>query len=423
MGVGHIFNISGQQQKTSISDKIIESIADGCYPSSVFEEPVNSRIFNVTGPIILKTRAYGYEFRYSGTWDPSTEKYPEAKYIEPDPHKWAWRITKTDEFDGISWVEGNYLVWTDCKPDSFTAEKAYLPHVLRHLVWTGSDWDSNRYGSWAQIGEVLEKEVRGEYSRIFVDLYDNGMVHPSVEYTSGGIGTYNSDPHLVLTKDGYLNCIVKSIWGYDDGDPVIPGEYGWYWLMKSKDGINWSEPQEFFRFNYRTGGLKGEKFDPVSPSVIEDEGYHWYALNNPLDSDFPGRRYLIKTYTKEFGGLPPNRDGWEELGIENDPLPWDNEIYHFTANKIGDLWIILAVSGPRKPTNIYIGWSYDGLNFRFQDTPIMEGSLHRSPNPFVSYLDISKNKILLDIWFIKKIEGVPVNFSVCKGEFLINLNH
>jgi hypothetical protein len=249
----------------------------------------------------------------------------------------------------------------------------------------------NKYFYWAALTPYPFTDSQYENPHIFcsndgVNWIEPGGSKNPIEPCPEGKG-FNSDVNLLL-NDNVLYCYWRA----------TEASHRAIYVKKSTDGVTWGEKKLVCVMNY-------DLIDVISPAFIKDEGkFYCYAVNKETSAGPYYTRYAIRRMIsenpEEFN--PDKEKGYDLVKIEGNPWGQGQEPWHLEVKKLNNAWIMLVsttnLNGHGTGGRLFMGYSLDGLSFKFGDKPICNLSSSTYKSSFHPNLDILKRKINIEMW-------------------------
>lgn len=243
-----------------------------------------------------------------------------------------------------------------------------------------------------------------------VTLSYSGWTHPSMIKFEKKWNEYNywaavtpypntdsqyENPHIFCSNDGVLWLEPKGISNPIEHAPEVPGYHSdvnlmfdnqtlycyWrtnlegfrsLWVVKSTDGVNWSKKEKVCEW-------PSTSIDVISPSMIKDNNqYYCYGISNYETT--PGNYYssiCIRRMVSNdpIKGFDADRNkGYEAIKINNRPWGPGQDPWHMEVKKLNNVWLMLVTTtnhgGYGSGGRLFLGYSFDGINFTFNNSPI-----------------------------------------------------
>lgn len=299
-------------------------------------------------------------------------------------------------------------------------------NVRNKILLTDSGWTHpsvlyfentwNGYQYWCAITPYPNGDAQYENPHIFCSNDGKTWKEPldiinPLEYSPNG-PAYSSDVNLMF-KNGYLYCYWRdnsiSINGLNYQRAIF--------VKKSLDGVNWS-PKVLVAYWSST-------IDVIAPSIINElDNYKCYGVCTGETT--PGSYYtqccIRRTSSEnEFSFIIDRAKGYDLINIPG--RPWGNkqDPWHIDVQKIGNVWLMLVTT-----TNIgeygsngrlFLGYSLDGINFNFNDSPIcnLTGTYKSG---FVPTYDRENKRIKIQLWRAM----IANNWQVFYDEFFVKID-
>lgn len=218
---------------------------------------------------------------------------------------------------------------------------------------------------------------------------------------------YNSDPNLMYS-DNILYCYWRSN-GIDSGRAL--------YVKKSKDGVHWFGKRLVCEWPLKD-------IDVIAPSVVAD-GNLYYCYGICTGETHPGSYFNTISIRRmisdnpEHGFKPVRGKDYTLINIPGRPWGPYQEPWHLEVQRVANLWLMLVTT-----TNLgkygtggrlFLGYSFDGVNFNFANKPIgiFTGSTYKSS--FHPSLNIKRREIDIELWRAMTSDGWTIfhdTFSV-----------
>jgi len=216
---------------------------------------------------------------------------------------------------------------------------------------TGADWNGYRYWMAATPYAASNNQIENPCIYASDDLETwvepVGLTNP-IESEPGGTG-YNSDPHLVWGRDGYLYCIFRQVLGPE------PSEHIYY--LRSADGVTWGDKTLLLQSDAAEQRL-------MSPAV-EWDGSQWVMYAVEI---LPSPNTLVRLTAAALAGP------WSEPTVCTVTVPSGRDVWHIDAKHVNGKWLLLLQETELDNGaggNLYLCDSSDGLAFTRPANPVM----------------------------------------------------
>lgn len=275
------------------------------------------------------------------------------------------------------------------------------------MLFFENGWNGFKY--WAALTPYPDTDSQYENPHIFCSTNGiawsepKGIVNP-IEPCPGDKG-FNSDVNLMMNKN-VMYCYWRAT---ETKERSI-------YVRKSSDGIHWTEKELVCEMPYNV-------VDVISPAFLKgDDNYYCYAVCGVEDR--PGNYYNKYSIRRMVSSDPvhftPAKDqGFDLVKIEGRPWSDTQEPWHLEVRKLKNIWMMLVTtsnlnafgSGGR----LFMGYSKDGLNFKFENSPIcnLTGSTYKSS--FNAKINAKDRSIDVQLWRATMGYGwavFPENFAI-----------
>lgn len=211
----------------------------------------------------------------------------------------------------------------------------------------GAAWNGYRY--WMAMTPFPGGDASYEYIEILASNDMDTWIDPGSNPVAGTAGGSNADPDLVKAPDDTLWCF----WVKDGATCNMN-------VISSTDGVNWGASTQLFT---------GAGSSTISPAVIYDGSRYvmWYVDASDLND---------KKVYRRLSNSPDS--GWgaaSECTISN--IPSGKDIWHLDVNydDVTGQYHMLATIGDAGThgahSELYFGWSSDGINWTFAIVPML----------------------------------------------------
>lgn len=223
--------------------------------------------------------------------------------------------------------------------------------------------------------------------------------------------TYSSDVNLILGDDEYLYCYWR-----DNGILVEGVASRAIYYKKTRDGINWSE--RVMSNHWPSIGV-----DMISPSLLQNGKYltcYAVATGEPISGNYFQGCAIRRSVTLSDGGFTTNRaSGYDLINVDSRPWGATQEPWHIEVRKVANVWLMLVTTTPNGGGGgggLYLGYSFDGWNFKFSATPLVAASTYKSS--FLPVIDLEKKTITCKVYrammtgnWTVFLDKITINFS------------
>lgn len=299
------------------------------------------------------------------------------------------------------------------------------PGVRSQITLTDSGWTHpsvryfkngwNGFKYWCAITPYPNSDSQYENPHIFCSqdgktwLEPSGIQNPIAFSDTSSI--YSSDVCLVYNDDGYLYCYWR------DNNLVIDGLVSrCMYVKKSRDGVNWSS-------KVMTANWSASTIDVIAPAIVKTGTFfHCYGVstNENITGSYYTARSIRKMVSKnELSFDADIAKGYDLIKIEGRPWGANQEPWHTDVQKIDNVWFMLVTTTDNGQYGangrLFLGYSFDGVNFTFNNNPICS-SIGTYKSAFLPSIDLLNKKINIQLWRALQ----PNNWTVFYDEFKIS---
>lgn len=279
--------------------------------------------------------------------------------------------------------------------DTLSTEGWTHPSVL----FFANGWNGYKY--WMAITPYPKGRNQYENPHIFTSQDGKNWTTPlglenPIEGTPPpfkGVQGYNSDVNLLMKGDTLI-CYWRANYINVKNDNNVRCIY----CKTTVDGINWSAKRFVSVWN-------AVKLDVIAPSIIKDSNtYYCYGVN--VYENNSGDYYNSHAIRRMQSNSPYyfNADisnGYNLVNINGRPWGASQEPWHIEVRKVDNIWFLLVTTTPNgghgSRGNLYLGYSYDGINFNFNNHSLCNVEYTYKSSIFIHKL-AEKNKLVIELW-------------------------
>ncbi len=357
--------------------------------------------------------------------------------VEPEPTKTA-KVLDEDQilfsdktrflFDKLNLIK----LGLEFKTNAIGRETFFGSHDYPHLALTDDSYTHptivrlkeplNGYSYWLALtpffGKVAQQKDFTSFENPYIFRSKDGISWEEPQLIKNPIDTpavgpnisFWSDPNLVYQNQKFYcfyrgNGFPKNYFGDKKN------HYRSVVYRVSTDGVIWSE--KTLVYSTLSQGVDDES-GIVSPSVvfnpIEKKFYDYDVVFSSKKNTYSERKnqqlaFIMRRESDNINGKYANYGEDKICNLLNHPWPKDNDPWHLEVKRYNGMYFMLLNTGLAGKSNgdeLYLGYSIDGVNFKFIEKPIFNNNTYKST--FLP-VELTENTVSFHIYQSEKGTG------------------